>query len=185
MEDRAPEVEPGLPSPNPVGAARRLRMAQSVYHQIRSHAESAYPEECCGALLGLPTAEGWLVTAATPAANSCTEDPGHRYQIDPSVLVGIESNARSLGLEIAGFYHSHPDHGPHWSAKDLAEAHWIGCSYVITAVVRGTAAQTLSFLLAGSLEQDKRFEPETIEFVEDRADARSMSPGSSTNRELG
>ena len=101
------------------------------------------------------------------------------------MLVGIESNARSLGLEIAGFYHSHPDHGPHWSAKDLAEAHWIGCSYVITAVVRGTAAQTLSFLLVGSLEQDKRFEPETIEFVEDRADARSALANSSTRREKG
>ena len=40
-------------------------------------------------------------------------------------------------------------------ATDLAEAHWIGCSYVITAVGDGRAAETNSFLLSGTLEEDK------------------------------
>jgi proteasome lid subunit RPN8/RPN11 len=76
--------------------------------------------------------------------------------------VKIERDARRQGLGIAGFYHSHPDHPAQWSSTDLAEAHWLGCSYVITAVAQGKATVTNSFQLAGASEEDKRFEPETI-----------------------
>ncbi len=44
----------------------------------------------------------------------------------------------------------------HWSPTDLADAHWLGCSYVITSVEKGKAAVTNSFELAGSDEGDKR-----------------------------
>ena len=64
---------------------------------------------------------------------------------------------------IAGFYHSHPDHPAQWSQTDFAEAHWVGCCYVITEVAQGKAATTNSFLLAGTTEEDKRFEMQTIE----------------------
>jgi proteasome lid subunit RPN8/RPN11 len=79
--------------------------------------------------------------------------------------VKIEREARGRGLDIAGFYHSHPDHPAQWSPTDFAEAHWIGCAYVITAVEHGKAAVTNSFLLAGTTEEDKRFELQTIEIV--------------------
>ena len=49
------------------------------------------------------------------------------------------------------------------SSTDLAEAHWIGSSYVITAVVKGEAAETRSFFLAGSREEDKSFVEEEIQ----------------------
>jgi proteasome lid subunit RPN8/RPN11 len=78
-------------------------------------------------------------------------------------LVKIEREARQQGLSIGGFYHSHPDHLPQWSQTDLAEAHWLGCSYVITAVAQGKAPVTNSFLLAGETEENKRFEAEPIE----------------------
>ena len=66
-------------------------------------------------------------------------------------------------MEIVGFYHSHPDHPAQWSPTDFAEAHWINCSYVITAVERGKAAITNSFLLLGTTEDDKKFHDEAIE----------------------
>ncbi|HMF54460.1 MAG TPA: hypothetical protein VK593_08930, partial [Edaphobacter sp.] len=44
-----------------------------------------------------------------------------------------------------------------------AEAHWIGCSYVITAVEKGKAAITNSFLLNGTSEEDKKFEDQAVE----------------------
>ena len=96
------------------------------------------------------------------AGNTRTDSAHNRYHIAPIELVKIEREARSRGLEIAGFYHSHPDHPAQWSATDFAEAHWLGCSYVITEVVQGKAAVTNSFLLAGATEEDKRFEQETI-----------------------
>jgi proteasome lid subunit RPN8/RPN11 len=70
--------------------------------------------------------------------------------------------ARTRGLEVVGFYHSHPDHPARPSATDLAEAHWFGCSYVITRVERGRADGTRSFLLMGSEEREKHFVDEEI-----------------------
>jgi proteasome lid subunit RPN8/RPN11 len=66
-------------------------------------------------------------------------------------------------LDIGGFYHSHPDHPAQWSQTDFAEAHWLGCSYVITEVTNGKAATTNSFRLAGDTEENKQFEQESIE----------------------
>jgi len=76
--------------------------------------------------------------------------------------VKIQREARRDGLDIAGFYHSHPDHPAQWSTTDFAEAHWLGCSYVITEVVQGKAAVSNSFFLDGANEEEKRFEPEPI-----------------------
>jgi len=66
-------------------------------------------------------------------------------------------------MEIVGFYHSHPDHPAEWSSTDLAEAHWIGCSYVITRVAAGVAAETRCFRLEGSWDE-KRFVEEEVVF---------------------
>jgi proteasome lid subunit RPN8/RPN11 len=140
-----------------------LRIPQAVYDAIRAHGEETYPHECCGALLGRPTGNGWRIEASTRAGNTRTDSAHNRYQIAPVELVKIEREARRQGLEIAGFYHSHPDHPARWSPTDFAEAHWLGCSYVITAVEQGKAAVTNSFLLAGSTEEDKHFEQESID----------------------
>ncbi len=139
-----------------------LHLTGAVYRAIRAHGEEAYPHECCGALLGKSTGESWRVEKFIPAGNTRTDSAHNRYQIAPAELVKIERGARQQGLEIAGFYHSHPDHPAQWSPTDFAEAHWIGCSYVITEVADGKAAVTNSFRLAGETEETKRFEPDTI-----------------------
>jgi proteasome lid subunit RPN8/RPN11 len=139
-----------------------LRLTKAIYQSIRAHGEETYPDECCGALLGTSTPNGWLVTQAVRAGNTRTDSAHNRYNIAPGELVKIERDARRQGLGIAGFYHSHPDHPPHWSLTDLSEAHWLGCSYVITAVAQGNATVTNSFLLAGATEEEKRFDQETI-----------------------
>ena len=140
-----------------------LRLTRAVYEAMRAHGEEAYPRECCGALLGRPEPDGWRVTAAARAENTRVDSARSRYEIAPAELVRMEREARGLELEIAGFYHSHPDHAAEWSETDFAEAHWIGCSYAITEVARGRAVATNSFLLAGTREEDKRFEREMIE----------------------
>jgi proteasome lid subunit RPN8/RPN11 len=140
-----------------------LSLSESVYEGIRLHGEETYPHECCGALLGRPAPEGWRVSEFVAAGNTRTDSAHNRYQIAPIELVRIQRSAREKGLEIAGFYHSHPDHPAQWSPTDIAEAHWLGCSYVITSVVKGKAMVTNSFMLAGTTEEDKRFEQETIQ----------------------
>ncbi|HXS77828.1 MAG TPA: M67 family metallopeptidase [Terracidiphilus sp.] len=143
-----------------------LFLTKDLYEAIRAHGEETYPHECCGALLGRPGAQGWVVTDSVRAGNTRTDSAHNRYQIAPIELVRIQRSGREKGLEIAGFYHSHPDHPAQWSPTDFAEAHWLGCSYVITSVAKGKAATTNSFLLAGSTEEDKRFEQESIQVDE-------------------
>jgi proteasome lid subunit RPN8/RPN11 len=143
-----------------------IKMTRAVHEAIRAHGEETYPHECCGALLGRLVGGEWLVEDAVRAGNTRTDSAHNRYNIAPAELVKIEREARGRGLDIAGFYHSHPDHPAQWSQTDFAEAHWIGCAYVITAVSQGKATVTNSFLLAGTTEEDKRFELQTIEVVE-------------------
>jgi proteasome lid subunit RPN8/RPN11 len=140
-----------------------LRVPRDVYSSLRAHGEETYPHECCGALLGKQVDDGWQIVAAVRAGNTRTDSAHNRYHIAPVELVKIEREARTKGLEIAGFYHSHPDHPAQWSPTDFAEAHWLGCSYVITEVAQGKAAVTNSFLLAGTTEEDKRFVQEAVE----------------------
>jgi proteasome lid subunit RPN8/RPN11 len=153
-----------------------LHLTSAVYDAIRAHGEETYPHECCGVLLARAAngsqSEGRTVVSAVRAGNTRTDSAHNRYQIAPVELVRIEREARRQGLEIAGFYHSHPDHPAHWSLTDLAEAHWIGCSYVITAVERGKAGATNSFLLAGITEEDKHFEQQVIEIEEESIGVR-------------
>jgi proteasome lid subunit RPN8/RPN11 len=139
-----------------------LHITNAVYETLRAHGEETYPHECCGALLGRAIENGWQVEAAIRAGNTRTDSAHNRYNISPLELVKIEREARKQGLGIAGFYHSHPDHPAQWSPTDFAEAHWLGCSYVITAVAKGKATVTNSFRLAGVTEEDKRFEQDTI-----------------------
>jgi proteasome lid subunit RPN8/RPN11 len=142
------------------------RMSRTVYEAIRAHGEQTYPHECCGALLGRAVQAGWQIEAAVKAGNTRSDSAHNRYQIAPVELVRIEREARQQGLSIAGFYHSHPDHPAQWSQTDFEEAHWLGCCYIITSVVQGSATMTNSFLLKGATEEDKRFEQEAIEIDE-------------------
>ena len=102
-----------------------LHIPQPVYEALRAHGEDTYPHECCGALLGTSSPEGWRVTSAVRAGNTRTDSAHNRYNIDPAELVKIQRDAMRQGLDIAGFYHSHPDHPAQWSLTDFAEAHCI------------------------------------------------------------
>ena len=140
-----------------------LKLTQVDYAAIRLHGEETYPHECCGILLGHTDDAGTrIVTSAARCGNTRTDSPQNRYNIAPRELVRIQREGRERGEDIVGFYHSHPDHPAHWSSTDLAEAHWIGCSYVITSVDKGKAAITNSFELSGSDEADKHFADEKI-----------------------
>jgi len=139
-----------------------LRMTRAVYDSIRAHGEETYPYECCGVLLGKSTLEGWRVTVAIRVGNTRTDSAHNRYNIASLELVRIEREARRQGLDVAGFYHSHPDHPAQWSRTDFAEAHWLGCTYVITEVAQGKAIVTSSFLLTGLTEEAKQFVQESI-----------------------
>jgi proteasome lid subunit RPN8/RPN11 len=140
-----------------------LKIRAKDYDEIRRHGEETYPHECCGVLLGQMEDDVRTVTSTARCGNTRTDSPQNRYHIDPKELVRIQREARGRKEDIIGFYHSHPDHPAQWSKTDLEEAHWIGCSYVITRVASGKADVTNSFELTGMDEADKAFVDEKIE----------------------
>lgn len=143
-----------------------LAFPKALWMLMRQHGEATYPHECCGILLGRESEGGREVVEVVRCHNERANAAHDRYSIAPLDLIKTERQARERGLEILGFYHSHPDHPAQWSATDLAEAHWLGSSYVITAVEKGKAQQTNAFLLHGESEETKRFEAESIEVSE-------------------
>ncbi len=142
-----------------------LRIPFSIYESLRAHGERTYPDECCGVLLGKAIDGTNEVQQTIEAGNTRTDSAHNRYQIAPVELIRIQRQARAAGLDIVGFYHSHPDHPAQWSPTDIAEAHWLGCSYVITRVALGKAEVTNSFLLSGTSEEDKQFTAQPIEIL--------------------
>jgi proteasome lid subunit RPN8/RPN11 len=115
--------------------------------------------------LGKSEPDGNHVHQIVRAGNTRTDRAHDRYNIAPEELIRVQRQARGLGLDIVGFYHSHPDHPAQWSKTDFDEAHWVGCSYVITSVESGKAAITNSFLLTGTDEENKQFIDEPVEIV--------------------
>jgi proteasome lid subunit RPN8/RPN11 len=138
-----------------------LKISRTDFERLRRHGEETYPHECCGVLLGKIEDGVRNVLSTAPCLN--TDAASDWFNIDPRQIVRIQREAAARGEDILGFYHSHPDDAARWSASDLREAHWLGCSYVITSVRAGKSAETNSFLLAGATEEDKHFEDEPIE----------------------
>jgi proteasome lid subunit RPN8/RPN11 len=140
-----------------------LRIQKTHFEQLRQHGEDTYPHECCGVLVGeFDEAGGRTVRSVVKCGNTRTDSPENRYNISPAELVRVQREAALVGHDIVGFYHSHPDCPAVASSTDLAEAHWTGCSYVITNVENKKADLTNSFLLQGA-EEAKHFEDEAIE----------------------
>ena len=136
-----------------------MTTSQAVLDAIGAHGEAAYPHECCGFLLGRTSGEGNDIRALWEAENRHGDDRRRRYQITPADYRTADHEARRQGLDVVGFYHSHPDHPARPSPTDLAEATFPGYTYVIVAVEGGRAAE----LTAWSLAPDRsRFTPEDV-----------------------
>lgn len=153
-----------------------IRFAPVPYDELRRHGEASWPEESCGVLLG--RVEGGLrrVTLAVRCRND-DPAPARRYALDPLEILAAVKLARRRGEEVVGFYHSHPGGPARPSAADLAEAHWPGCAYVVTAVEAGIAGETRAFVLAGS-EEARRFDEEPVEpGLPPVAGSGTLSPG--------
>jgi proteasome lid subunit RPN8/RPN11 len=140
-----------------------LKIQRALFEQLRQHGEETYPHECCGVLVGeFHEGDDRTVKNAVKCGNTRTDSPENRYHLRPTELVRIQRDATLAGHDIVGFYHSHPDCAAVASSTDLAEAHWSGCSYVITSVENRKAVVTNSFLLCGE-EESKHFDVEAIE----------------------
>lgn len=134
----------------------RLVLPESERTRMAAHAESAYPGECCGLLVGTLDQETYTVARAEPCGNLREGDRDDRFEVDPKDYLRIDGEARRDGFEVIGVYHSHPDHAPRPSRFD-AQVAFPGFAYLIVAVRSGSATGMRSWLLesdAAFVEQD-------------------------------
>jgi proteasome lid subunit RPN8/RPN11 len=123
-----------------------LRLPGALAAAIREHGRETYPNECCGFLLGAPG--GSAVSEIARASNAREEAAAtHRYLIPPEDFVRVQRDADERGLDILGFYHSHPDHPARPSEFDRNHA-WPGYAYLIVAVAKGEPEDLRGYRLA-------------------------------------
>jgi proteasome lid subunit RPN8/RPN11 len=135
-----------------------IALAAGVLDAIRRHGETAYPEECCGVVLGSVQGSDRRIVAAVPLENSRTEERQRRFLIRPADYRAAEAEAAARGLLLVGFYHSHPDHPARPSEYDREHAlPWH--SYLVLAVRDGHAGECTSWIL--SVDR-ARFEAEEL-----------------------
>jgi proteasome lid subunit RPN8/RPN11 len=139
---------------------------------IHNHAETTYPEECCGLILGHLTDAGKTVIEVIPTENAWNNQadnfPGankinntrRRYAIAPEIMLQVQKQARDRSLNIIGIYHSHPDNSATPSECDRLYA-WPEYSYIIVSVQNGKAGQLQSW----SLDDSHHFQAESIENI--------------------
>lgn len=129
--------------------AKLLHLPPPQRHQLEAWAQANYPREACGLLMGRSLPGGGEVHAVRLARNLNTERAHDRYELDPEDFLATDREARELGLEILGVWHTHPDHPAVPSETDRAAA-WPDWSYLILAVQAGGVAALRSWHLAGA-----------------------------------
>lgn len=124
---------------------------------IQAHGAEGYPDEVCGVMLGKQADHS--VTEVRRARNIIVERSRDRYEIDPRDHIRIQREADSKGLDIIGYYHSHPDHPAQASRFDTERA-WAGYVYVIVAIQAGKPVDANAFVAD---EDGGPFRPEPLQ----------------------
>lgn len=141
-----------------------LWISGHLAERIRAHGAEAYPHECCGALLGRDseaTDQNVMreVLALLALVNRRDDSPRNRFSVTAEDVLDADRAAQKQGLEVIGWYHSHPDHPARPSQYDQDHA-WPWYSYVIISVENGSPQEMTSW----RLNDDRRaFSPEGIE----------------------
>jgi len=134
-----------------------LILSDGLRRQIEAEGVAAYPNECCGMMLGRDELTDGIkrrvVHRLVAGTNSfAKEEQYHRFSIDPLQQLKVEREAEKEGLALLGYYHSHPDHPARPSEYDRQHA-WPYYSYVIVAIEKATPAKMTSWVLDEKSEQ--------------------------------
>jgi cysteine synthase B len=136
-----------------------VRVDEPQLTAIRRHAARIYPNECCGALLG---PAGGPVTDGYVLHNTFPERQRRRFLVGPAESRRAAARASATGLQLLGFYHSHPDHPAEPSQFDLDHA-WPNLSYIIISVRQGQPKEIRSWRLKADRSAfEEEFLAETI-----------------------
>ena len=122
-----------------------IKINSNAWGVMVAHAESKFPNECCGAMIGSIDGEQKNVTLALPMENAYAGAQGARYELRPEDLLEADRHARAEGMDLIGIFHSHPDCDAYFSKTDLENScPWY--SFVVLSVKDGKFDHAASFL---------------------------------------
>jgi proteasome lid subunit RPN8/RPN11 len=122
-----------------------IRIEPGPWRTMLAHAADTYPNECCGAMLGISDGEAKTVREVLPLANAFSGAQAARYELRPEDLLAADSAARKRNLDLIGIYHSHPDCDAYFSKTDLENScPWY--SFVVLSVRKGEFHHANSWL---------------------------------------
>jgi proteasome lid subunit RPN8/RPN11 len=116
-----------------------ITIPEDLRARIDESASAAYPEECCGVLIGREKGESKQVIFILETDNIHSDNKARRFMIGPDDIIRAERIAREKHAEIIGFYHSHPDHAAVPSEHDREFA-WPWYIYIIVSVLNGKSS---------------------------------------------
>lgn len=149
--------------------AVKLRIGTELVERIHRHGVETYPHECCGALLGRDSSSDADSPASReivdliPLINRRNDSPRNRFSVTPEDVIKVDRTAQARGLDVVGWYHSHPDHPARPSVCDLEHA-WPWFSYIIVSVYQRVPQETTSWRLR---EDHTGYKQEVIEIRRD------------------
>ena len=135
-----------------------MKISAELREQMRALGEKAYPNEGCGILLG-GFGDEIEVVEVREGTNLREDRARDRYILDPKDILQAEKDARERGIEVVGFWHTHPDHPAQPSQYDADHA-WPEYVYVIMAIHSGSQVDVNAFVLRQ--EDPPEFGPEPI-----------------------
>ena len=142
-----------------------LSISTGIAERIRKHGAETYPHECCGALLGHdPDIDGERrrpreILDCLALLNRRDDSPNNRFSIAPLDVIEADRVAQAQGMELIGWYHSHPDHPAKPSEYDRSHA-WPWFSYIIISVRAGVPEEMTSWRL---IDDRSEYAQEAIE----------------------
>jgi proteasome lid subunit RPN8/RPN11 len=137
-----------------------IRIEPQAWTAMLDHAHRAFPKECCGIMVGKMDGDARTVSKAVACINVYEGDQKDRFLIDPKDQMRTQREADADGLDVVGFFHSHPDCDAYFSSTDLAHS-WPFYSNVVMSVQQGAFHHARSFVV--DIEQSKA-EPEDLQF---------------------
>jgi proteasome lid subunit RPN8/RPN11 len=163
-----------------------MRISRELVAEIAAHGRGGYPFEVCGALVGRGPLGSREIVRVVRLVNHEPDRLNDRYQIDPLELLHLERELRGTGLEVVGFYHTHPDHPARPSETDrraAADGLSDGVLHMIFGVDRGEHVTPSAWVFRDATQS---FEVERVEYtaaiVGAAADAPTgVAPGSASD----
>ena len=120
-----------------------IHIYQSCMNDMIAHAEDGFPHEVVGILAGNRDKNEVQVVVILINERAETHN---RYKVSALRLMKAERELENQGLEIVGYYHSHPNHPAQYSDYDRDHA-LPNMSYVILSIQDGSFQNILSWRL--------------------------------------